>query len=119
MSFIDKVHRAQALLQEEQRISLRALQRELDLDADAMDALVAELVEIRGVAVRDGKALAWAHPRSARTTRAWRWRPSRRCAVQPSPSGLRHLEELVGLISSSRDRPSIPPCAARCRRPSA
>src|SRR5262245_2800968 len=59
MSFIDSVRRAQALLQEEQRISLRALQRELDLDADAMDALVAELVEIRGVAVRDGKALTW------------------------------------------------------------
>src|SRR5499427_837090 len=59
VSFIDNVHRAQALLQEEQRISLRALQRELDLDADALDALVAELVEIRGVAVRDGKALTW------------------------------------------------------------
>src|SRR5262249_49269836 len=59
MSFIDSVRRAQTLLQEEQRISLRALQRELDLDADAMDALVEELVEIRGVAVRDGKALAW------------------------------------------------------------
>src|SRR5262249_20114969 len=62
MSFIDSVRRAQTLLQEEQRISLRALRRELDLDADAMDALVAELVEIRGVAVRDGKAVAWANP---------------------------------------------------------
>jgi class 3 adenylate cyclase len=62
MSFIDSVRRAQTLLQEEQRISLRVLQRELDLDADTMDALVEELVDIRGVAVRDGKALASAHP---------------------------------------------------------
>src|SRR5499427_10708308 len=59
MSFIDSVRRAQTLLQEEQRISLRALQRELDLDAEAMESLVEELVQIRGVAVRDGKALAW------------------------------------------------------------
>src|SRR5262249_7190546 len=62
MSFIDSVRRAQTLLQEEQRISLRALQRELDLDADVMDALVEELVDIRGVAVRDGQALAWTTP---------------------------------------------------------
>jgi len=62
MSFIDSVRRAQTLLQEEQRISLRALRRELDLDAEAMESLVEELVQIRGVAVRDGKALAWANP---------------------------------------------------------
>src|SRR5262252_714615 len=64
VSFIDKVRQAQVLLREEQRISLRALQRELDLDADTMDALVEELVEVRRVAVRDGKALAWTHPPS-------------------------------------------------------
>src|SRR5215831_2518576 len=64
VSFLDKVHRAQALLREEQRISLRALQRELDLDADTMDALVEELVEIRHVVVHDGKALAWTKPPS-------------------------------------------------------
>ena len=65
MSFMDSIRRAETLLREERRISLRALQRELDLDADAVDVLVEELVEIRRVAAREGKGLTWTDPASA------------------------------------------------------
>ncbi len=56
MSFLETIAKAKAFLQEHRRVSLRALQREFELDDDALD----ELVEIQHVAVRDGKALAWA-----------------------------------------------------------
>ena len=42
MSFIDDVRRARALLREEGRVSLPALQRELGLDADGVGELVEE-----------------------------------------------------------------------------
>ncbi len=60
MSFMENVRRARALLEEEGRVSLRALQREFDLDGSALDELIEELVEIQQVGVRDGRALAWA-----------------------------------------------------------
>ncbi len=60
MSFIETVRRARELLREEGRISLRALQREFNLDDGALDELIEELVEIQRVAVRVGRALAWA-----------------------------------------------------------
>ncbi len=60
MSFMENVRRARALLEEEGRVSLRALRLEFGLDEAQIEALVEELVEIQQVAVRDGKALAWA-----------------------------------------------------------
>jgi class 3 adenylate cyclase/tetratricopeptide (TPR) repeat protein len=60
VSFIETIERARALLERNSRLSLRALQREFDLDDDALDELVDELIEIQRVAVRDGRALAWA-----------------------------------------------------------
>jgi class 3 adenylate cyclase/predicted ATPase len=66
MSFLDSVRRAEALLREQGRISLRALQRELDLDGDAVDVLTEELIEVRRVAARDGKVLVWAGAINAR-----------------------------------------------------
>lgn len=59
MSFIDSVERARALLERLHRISLRALQRELDLEDDALDELVHELVEVQQFAIRDAQVLAW------------------------------------------------------------
>jgi hypothetical protein len=73
VSFIDSVRRAETLLREEGRISVRALQRELDLDADAVYVLVEELVEIRRVAAREGKGLTWTDPASAPYAPGWRW----------------------------------------------
>ncbi len=60
MSFLETVRRAKDYLQEESRVSLRALKREFELDDETLDELIEELVEIQQVAVRDGRALAWA-----------------------------------------------------------
>jgi class 3 adenylate cyclase/tetratricopeptide (TPR) repeat protein len=55
--FLDVVRRAEAHLEDEPRVSLRALQREFDLDDAAVEELVEELVDVRRVAVRDGSVL--------------------------------------------------------------
>ena len=60
MSFLETVERARAFLERNGRVSLRALQREFNLDDDGLGELIEELVEIQRVAVRDGSALAWA-----------------------------------------------------------
>ena len=60
MSFLETVERGRAFLERNGRVSLRALQREFDLDDDALGELIEELVEIQRVAVRDGSALALA-----------------------------------------------------------
>jgi len=60
MSFLETVERARAFLERNGRVSLRALEREFDLDPDALEAVIEELTAIQGVAVRDGAALAWA-----------------------------------------------------------
>ena len=55
--FLDVVRRAAAYLEDESRVSLRALSREFDLDDATLDALVEELVDVRRVAIRDGAVL--------------------------------------------------------------
>ncbi len=70
MSFLETVEKARAFLERNGRVSLRALQREFILDDGALDELIEELVEIQRVAVRDGRALAWAggvHPAPTET----------------------------------------------------
>jgi len=47
-------------LQAHGRVSTRALQREYGLDVEALEELVAELVDVQRVARRDGDAVAWA-----------------------------------------------------------
>ena len=59
MSFLDTVRRAKAYLEEQGRVSLRALKREFDLDDEALDELVEELVDVQHVAARDAKVLSW------------------------------------------------------------
>jgi class 3 adenylate cyclase/tetratricopeptide (TPR) repeat protein len=60
VSFLETVEKARALLERNGRVSLRALQREFNLDDGALDELIEELAEVQGVAVRDGSILAWA-----------------------------------------------------------
>jgi polysaccharide deacetylase 2 family uncharacterized protein YibQ len=62
MTFLDTVERARSFLQRNERLSLRALQREFDLDQEALEELIEELVDIEQVARRNGKALEWAGP---------------------------------------------------------
>ncbi len=60
MSFLDTVERARTLLERHRRISLRALRRELDLDAEALAELSDELVQVQHAAVLEGDVLVWA-----------------------------------------------------------
>ncbi len=59
MSFLDTIQRAQTYLEEQGRVSLRALQREFELDDEALDELVEELVDVQQIAAREGKLLSW------------------------------------------------------------
>jgi class 3 adenylate cyclase/tetratricopeptide (TPR) repeat protein len=59
MSFLDTVARAKTYLHEHGRVSLRALQREFELDDDALDELVEELVDVQQVAALESKVLSW------------------------------------------------------------
>ena len=62
MSFLEIVDRARSYLQKQQRISLRALRREFDLDKEALEDLIEELVDVQQVAAREGKILSWVGP---------------------------------------------------------
>jgi class 3 adenylate cyclase len=60
MSFLETVEKARAFLERNGRVSIRALQREYDLNDEDLGELIEELVEIQQVAVRDGRALSLA-----------------------------------------------------------
>ncbi len=62
MSFLETVEKARVFLERNGRVSLRALQREFELDDDALDELVEELVDVQQVAVREGQILVWVGP---------------------------------------------------------
>ncbi len=59
MSFLETVRRARAHLEEQGRVSQRALKREFDLEDETLEELVEELVDIQRVATREGRALVW------------------------------------------------------------
>ena len=60
MSFLETIEKARAFLERNERVSLRALQREFELDTEDLDVLIEELVDIQRVAIRDGGTLALA-----------------------------------------------------------
>ena len=62
MSLLDTFLRAKAYLEQQDRVSLAALRREFALDEAALEELIEELVDIKHLAARDGKALAWIGP---------------------------------------------------------
>ena len=59
MSFLEDIARARALLAENRRVSLRAIQREFGLDSETLDDFVEELVDVQQVADRDGSVLVF------------------------------------------------------------
>jgi class 3 adenylate cyclase/tetratricopeptide (TPR) repeat protein len=89
VSFLDIIERAKAYLARHHRMSLRALRREFDLDDEAVEELVEELVQVQQVAVLDGEALAWARPTASPTPAAAAGTPvapgTRSEEVAPSP----------------------------------
>jgi class 3 adenylate cyclase len=58
-SFYETVEQARALLERNGRVSLAGLKREFELDDEALDELVEELVDVQQVAAREGKVLSW------------------------------------------------------------
>jgi len=58
-SFLETVAQARETLRENGRVSLRALQREFDLDDGALADLIEELVDVQQVAERSERVLAW------------------------------------------------------------
>jgi len=60
MSFVAKLQRAREVLQQQGRLSVRALAREMEMGGDELDELIDELVAIQQVARREGTALVWA-----------------------------------------------------------
>ena len=62
MSFLDTVRRAKTYLEEQGRVSLRALKLEFDLDDTRLESLIEELVDVQQVAAREGKVLSGAGP---------------------------------------------------------
>ena len=64
MGFLDIVRTAAEHLEVQRRLSFGALRREFELDDDALGDLVHELVEVQGVAERDGEILVAAPDRA-------------------------------------------------------
>ncbi len=61
MKFFEVVERTIELLRQKERITYRALKREFGLDDEALDDLIAELIDAQRVAVdENGKVLVWA-----------------------------------------------------------
>jgi TOMM system kinase/cyclase fusion protein len=59
VSFLETVRRARSHLEDHGRVSLRGLKREFDIDDDALEELIEELVDVQQVAAREGKVLSW------------------------------------------------------------
>jgi hypothetical protein len=104
VGFLDTVRRAAVLLRDEGRVSERALRREFDLDDQDLDDLVEELVEVRGVATRDGDVLV-AVSRPETSTRVAIQEPSLRLeAVQPGSADTDRRDLTVLSVTSSDRR---------------
>ncbi len=59
MNLLEVVRQVRRHLEESGRVSYRMLRRQLDLDDDALEELIEELVDIQRIALREEDALAW------------------------------------------------------------
>ena len=62
MSFVARLQRAREVLEQQGRLSVRALGRELECSGDELDEIVEELIEVQGVAAREGAVLVHQEP---------------------------------------------------------
>jgi class 3 adenylate cyclase len=65
LSFVAKLQRAREVLEQQGRLSVRALARELDVAGDELDELIGELVDVQRVARREGAVLVSATGQAA------------------------------------------------------
>src|SRR5262245_27537253 len=70
MSFIGKLQRAREILEQQGRLSTRALERELGVGGNELEELIEELVEVQQVARREGRVLVWEAPATSDPTAA-------------------------------------------------
>jgi class 3 adenylate cyclase len=59
VTFLETVEQARAFLERNGRVSFTGLKREFELDDDALEELIEELVDVQQVAAREGKVLSW------------------------------------------------------------
>jgi hypothetical protein len=59
VKLLDVVRDVRRHLEENGRLSLRMLRRQFELDDEALEEVIEELVEVQRVAKREGNALAW------------------------------------------------------------
>jgi class 3 adenylate cyclase len=59
MSFVARLQRAREILEQQGRLSRRALERELGIGGTELDELIEELVDVQQVARREEKILVW------------------------------------------------------------
>ena len=59
MNLLDVVREVRHHLEENGRLSLRMLRRQFELDDDALEQVIEELVDVQRVARREENALAW------------------------------------------------------------
>src|SRR5262245_36345806 len=93
MSFVAKLQRAREVLEQQGRLSVPALGRELELGGDELAEIVEELVDVQRVARREENALAWsgnaaAEPRGAQAATS----PPARDPLSYTP---KHLAEKI------------------------
>jgi hypothetical protein len=81
VSFLETIESAKAFLERSGRVSLRVLKREFELDDEALDELVEELVDVQQAAAREGKVLSWI---GAAPTEASAPEPETRATAEPS-----------------------------------
>ena len=62
MKLLDVVREVRRHLEENGRVSLRMLRRQYDLDDEALDELIEELVDVQRVARREENVLVWSAP---------------------------------------------------------
>jgi Adenylate and Guanylate cyclase catalytic domain len=62
MNLLDVVREVRRHLEENGRLSLRMLRRQFELDDDALEEVIGELVDVQRVARREENALAWSAP---------------------------------------------------------
>ena len=70
MNLLDVVREVRRHLEQNGRLSLRMLRREFQLDDDALEEVIEELVDVQRVARREENALAWSGSAVAEPRRA-------------------------------------------------
>ena len=100
MSFLDTIERARAFLERNGRVSLRVLKREFELDDEALEELVEELVDVQQVAAREGKVLAWLSDHGTIVHRAYDDDGTVAVRVRLGPADLARAGRMVEALES-------------------